>query len=54
VLGCISVSIERPFIPEDWEYDLHVSHMGGGGAGRVTGFQQLLKQDVRSEEGQHG
>lgn len=25
LLGCISVAIERPFIPEDWEYDLHVS-----------------------------
>lgn len=25
VLGCISVAIERPFIPADWEYDLNVS-----------------------------
>lgn len=25
VLGCISVAIERPFIPADWEYDLEVS-----------------------------
>ena len=27
LLGCISVAIERPFIPEDWEYDLHVREL---------------------------
>jgi hypothetical protein len=43
VLGCISVSIERPFIPDDWEYDLHVSRNRGGGWG-VQGAQGPLQQ----------
>jgi hypothetical protein len=33
VLGCISVAIERPFIPADWGYDMEVRRGAHGAAG---------------------